>query len=48
MEATHFSETSVFIKTARLDIPENGSLHSHGRQNLKSYRQITDYSVILH
>jgi hypothetical protein len=34
MEATGFSETSVTIRTPRRNIPEDGILHSHSRENL--------------
>jgi hypothetical protein len=37
MEATHSSETSVCNKPTRHHIPEDGILHSHRRENLKSY-----------
>jgi hypothetical protein len=31
------SETSVLIRAARRNIPEDGILHSHRRENLQSY-----------
>jgi hypothetical protein len=37
MEAKHFFETSVLIRVTRLAIPIDGILHSHRRENLKSY-----------
>jgi hypothetical protein len=37
MEATRSSETSVNNKATRRHIPEDGILHSHRRENLKSY-----------
>jgi hypothetical protein len=37
MEATCSSETSVYSKPTRRHIPEDGILHSHRRENLKSY-----------
>jgi hypothetical protein len=35
------SETSVLTRTTRRDIPENTILHSHRRENLKSYTLFT-------
>jgi hypothetical protein len=37
MEATHSYETLVIIRVTRRNIPEDGILHSHHRENLKSY-----------
>jgi hypothetical protein len=37
MEVTPSSETSVHTRTTRRHISENDFLHSHGRENLKSY-----------
>jgi hypothetical protein len=37
MEAIHSSETSVYTKYTRRYFPEDGILHSHRRENLKSY-----------
>jgi hypothetical protein len=39
IEATYSSETSIdFQRTARRYTPEDGTLHKHRRENLKSYR----------
>jgi hypothetical protein len=37
MEAIRSSETSVLTKNTRRKFPEDGFLHSHRRENLKSY-----------
>jgi hypothetical protein len=41
MEAIRSSETSVHTGSTRRHIPEDGFLHSHRRENLKSYNWIT-------
>jgi hypothetical protein len=35
------SETSVLIRTTRSNIPEDGNLHSHSREDLKSYMKVS-------
>jgi hypothetical protein len=37
LEAIRSSETSVQARSTRRHIPEDGVLHSHRRENLKSY-----------
>jgi hypothetical protein len=39
MEAICSSETSVHTTSTRRHIPEDGILHSHRRENLKSYKR---------
>jgi hypothetical protein len=43
MEVQSSSETSVRTKAARCNILEDGILHSHRRQNLKSYIALTHW-----
>jgi hypothetical protein len=38
MKAIRSSETSDVTRATSRDIPEDGILHSHRRENLKSYR----------
>jgi hypothetical protein len=45
MEALSSSETSVPARATRRKIPEDGILHSHRRENLKSYIALTGWTV---
>jgi hypothetical protein len=45
MEAVSSSETSVNIKAIRRNIPEDDILHSHRRENLKSYIALTGWTL---
>jgi hypothetical protein len=45
MEAIRSPETSVLTRATRRDIPEDGVLHSHGRENLKSYIVLTGWAL---
>jgi hypothetical protein len=45
MVAIRSSETSVLIRATRLNIPKDDILHSHRRENLKSYIVLTSWSM---
>jgi hypothetical protein len=45
MEALSSSETSVLTRATRRNIQEDDILHSHRRENLKSYIALTGWAV---
>jgi hypothetical protein len=45
MEALRSSEWSVLARAPRRNIPEDGSLHSHLRENLRSYIELTGWAL---
>jgi hypothetical protein len=45
MAALRFSETSGLTRATRRNIPEDGILHSHRRENLKSYLALTSWTL---
>jgi hypothetical protein len=45
MEALGSSDTSVLTRAARRNIPEDVILHSHRRENLKSYIALTGWAL---
>jgi hypothetical protein len=45
MEEIPSSETSVLTRASRRHIPEDGILHSHRRENLKSYMALTSWAL---
>jgi hypothetical protein len=45
MEVVRFSETSVRTRATRRNIPEDGILHIHCREKLKSYIVLTGWDL---
>jgi hypothetical protein len=45
MVALRYSETSVLTRAKRRNIPEDGILHSHRRENIKSYIALTGWEL---
>jgi hypothetical protein len=44
MAVTRFSQTSVLTRATLRNIPEDSILHSHRRENLKSYIALTAWA----
>jgi hypothetical protein len=45
MEALFYCETSVLTRATPRNVPEDGILHSHRRENLKSYIALTGWTL---
>jgi hypothetical protein len=44
-QAIRSSEMSVLTRATRRNIPEDGILHSHSRENLKSYTALNGWAL---
>jgi hypothetical protein len=45
IEARSSSETLILISATRRNIPEDAILHSHRRENLRSYMALTGWTL---
>jgi hypothetical protein len=45
MEATRSTETSIFTEVTQRNVPEEGIFHSHRREKLKSYTELTGWAL---
>jgi hypothetical protein len=45
MEGLRFSDTSVLTRAKRRNIPEDGNLDGHRRENLKPYIALTGWAL---
>jgi hypothetical protein len=44
-EALRFSETAILTRATRHNIPEDGILHSHHHEKLRSYIALTGWAL---